>query len=427
MATCEILSVGTELLLGQILNTNSQYLSEELALLGINCFFQTTVGDNKPRIIDSIKNALNRCDVLLITGGLGPTADDLTTECLAETFAVPLVFDEAVMQRIENLFHQRGYPMPQTNRKQALRPENSQVLDNPSGTAPGIVWDITSPLLQRAGIQNPETRRLIMTFPGVPSEMKVMWKNTAVPLLVERHGQQTFWSCELKHYGIGESALAEKFAHLLELHNPTVAPYAGAGECRLRITARADSRADALELAVPILEEIRRTSGTQCYGTDADTLESVTGALLMKKKLVLAIAESCTGGLVSKRLTDVSGSSAYVKLNVVTYADEMKHRLLGVEKQVLARDGAVSRECAIQMAGGIRQLSQANIGLSITGIAGPSGGTTEKPVGLVYLALDDGKEVLVNQLTLPSHLPRDQIRWRAANEALNMVRLRLLA
>jgi nicotinamide-nucleotide amidase len=424
--SCELLSVGTELLLGQILNTNSQYLSSELAGIGINCFYQTTVGDNKPRIISCMKEALSRADVLLITGGLGPTADDLTTECLAEAFNVPLIFDETVMERIEAFFRTRGYKMPETNRKQALRPEGSDLLPNPRGTAPGTIWVIPPALLRKGGITNPDKERIVMTFPGVPGEMKTMWKETAEPFLVTRFGDNVLWSIELKQYGIGESALAEKFAHLLELENPTVAPYAGRGECRLRVTARAGSIAEAQQLAQPIIDEIKTKSGQLLYGTNDDTLEIVIGRLLTEKKLSLAAAESCTGGLVSKRLTDVAGSSAYVRLNVVTYDNEAKERLLGVRKETLEEHGAVSKECVIEMAEGMRKLANADLALSISGIAGPAGGTEAKPVGLIYIGLATPTGTTTTKLTLPSHISRKEIRYRSASEALNMVRLYLL-
>ncbi|HEY9789706.1 MAG TPA: competence/damage-inducible protein A [Candidatus Obscuribacterales bacterium] len=426
MPSCEILSIGTELLLGQILNTNSQFLSEELAAIGINCYFQTTIGDNVERIKFSMKQALNRADILLITGGLGPTADDLTTECLAETLGVGMIFDATVMERIESFFQTRGVPMPESNRKQALRPEGSDLLPNPRGTAPGALWCITPDLLRKAGITNPESERIVMTFPGVPGEMKAMWRETAVPYLTKHYESKVFWSCDLKHYGIGESALAEKYAHLLDMSNPTVAPYAGSGECKLRVTARAGTIAEAENLAKPVIDEIISASGTLFYGRNDDTLEVVVGRLLTERKLTIAVAESCTGGLVSKRLTDVPGSSNYIHLNVVTYADDMKERILGVRHETLIKDGAVSTQCVKEMAEGVKKFAAADVGLSISGIAGPGGGTEEKPVGLVYLGLSHERGTDIRKLTLPAHITRQEIRHRSASEALNMVRLHLL-
>jgi nicotinamide-nucleotide amidase len=425
MASCEILSVGTELLLGQIVNTNSQFLAEELAGLGISCYFQTTVGDNKSRLISAIKLALSRADMVLITGGLGPTADDLTTECVAEAFHMPLIFDQTVMDRIEEFFRLRGVAMPQSNRKQALRPQGSEILPNPRGTAPGIIWEVPEQLVAQQ-ISPATGARIIMTFPGVPGEMKAMWHETAVPYLRRKFGQQVLWSVDLKHYGIGESALAEKYAHLLDLSNPTVAPYAGHGECKLRVTAHAASTAEAQSLAAPIIAEIERDSGELCYGRDRDTLETVVARRLVERSLTLAVAESCTGGWLSKRLTDVAGSSAYTRLNLVTYANEMKQKFLGVSEETLAKHGAVSEHCAREMAQGMLRAAEADIAISITGIAGPSGGTQEKPVGLVFIGLADGNQTQVRVLQLPHHLAREEIRYRSCSEALNLVRLYLL-
>jgi nicotinamide-nucleotide amidase len=426
MPSCEILSIGTELLLGQILNTNSQFLSEELAAIGINCYFQTTIGDNVDRIKFAMKQALSRSDIVLITGGLGPTADDLTTECLAETLGVGMTFDAEVMQRIESFFKTRGVSMPESNRKQALRPEGSELLPNPRGTAPGALWCIGTELLRKADITNPDRERIVMTFPGVPGEMKAMWRETAVPFLTKRFGNNVVWSCDLKHYGIGESALAEKYSHLLGMSNPTVAPYAGRGECKLRVTAMAGTIAAAENLAKPIIDEIISASGTFFYGRNDDTLEVVVGRLLTERKLTIAVAESCTGGLVSKRLTDVPGSSNYVHLNVVTYANEMKEKVLGVRIETLIKDGAVSEQCVKEMAEGIRKFAAASIGLSVSGVAGPGGGTEDKPVGLVYLGLAHDQGTDVRKLMLPAHITRQEIRQRSASEALNMVRLYLL-
>lgn len=422
----EIVSIGTELLLGQILNTNSQFLSAELARLGIDCYWHTTVGDNKDRIKESLRMAFSRADIVITTGGLGPTADDLTIECIAELFAQPLVFDRATMKHIEELFQRRGMKMPASNRKQALRPEGAQILPNPVGSAPGIIWAIGATLLRQASIPEPTNERLILTFPGVPVEMTAMWEKTGRPCLIRHSGQGTIWSCELKHYGIGESALAEMYGQLLESKNPTVAPLAGVGECRLRVTAKAPTAEEAMAIARPAIDLIRTKSGLLCYGTDGETLEAVVGRLLVDKGMTVALAESCTGGLVSKMLTDVSGSSRYVKLNAVTYADEAKHELLGVHKYILETKGAVSAECAHAMASGVRRLAKADIGFAITGIAGPGGGTAEKPVGLVYLALVGEHFQADKTLHLAPELSRAEIRMRTAKEALNMVRIFLI-
>jgi len=422
----EILSIGTELLLGQIIDSNAQFISQELASFGIDCFFRTTAGDNKERIKDVLKIAFNRADILITTGGLGPTADDLTTESIAELFGVSLKLDAVVFAHIESLFKTFNYKMPESNRKQALIPEGANVLPNPVGTACGIIWEIAPELLKAAQITVGSQKKVIMTFPGVPRELFAMWRQTARPYLVDNYADGVLWSCELKHFGIGESALAEKYAHLLRLENPSVAPYAGRWECRLRVTAKADSGEAAKVMARPIIDEIKRSSGTLCYGTDDETLESVAGRLLRESNRTIAVAESCTGGLVSTRFTEIPGSSSYIRLNVVTYSNEAKKKMLKVSESVLDSMGAVSEACAEQMAKGVRQLAQTDIGLSVTGIAGPTGDSSNKPVGLVYLGLATKDHYFGKQLNLPERLGRSEIRYRTSSEALNMVRLYLL-
>jgi len=426
VAKAEILSIGTELLLGQILNSNSQFLSAELAELGIDCLWHSTVGDNKDRIKEALRTALGRVDIVLTTGGLGPTVDDLTMECLSELFAVPMVFDDQIMADIQSKFGRRGMRMPESNRKQALRPEGSRLLPNEFGTAPGVIWELGAELIEAAQIGQPERLRVILTFPGVPSEMRSMWKATARPYLTSTFGDSVIWSCDLKHYGIGESALAEMHSEELGSANPTVAPLAGRGECRLRVTAKAPTLPEAKAMAQPVIERIRAKSGTLCYGIDDDKLESVVGDLLAARGLTVAFAESCTGGLVSKKLTDIPGSSRYVKLNIVSYSNQAKEELLGVHEYILNAKGAVSAESAHAMATGIKRLARCDIGVAVTGIAGPDGGTAEKPVGLVYLALVAEHFQADKRLKFPPEMGRSEIRHRTASEALNMVRLFLL-
>ncbi|HEY9778291.1 MAG TPA: competence/damage-inducible protein A [Planktothrix sp.] len=426
MPSAEVLSIGTELLLGQVLDTNAQFMAIELARLGLNSFFRTTVGDNKERIKECLKRALERSDIVITTGGLGPTPDDLTTECIAELLEAKMEMDETVVERVRAFFRTRGYPMPESNAKQGLRPIGAEILPNPIGTAPGIIFALTPERLSQVGIKA-ETPRLILTFPGVPSEMKGMWRETAEPLLFKKFGGTTLWSCELKHYGIGESALAEQYRHLLDMENPTVAPYAGRGECRLRVTARGSSVEEAQRVAMPVVEEIRRGSKHRLYGTDDDLLETAVGRLLIERGFTISAAESCSGGLISTRLTDIPGSSKYVNLNLVTYSNEAKVKLLGVSEELLAEHGAVSAECARAMAEGVRRLTGASVGVSTTGIAGPDGGSEDKPVGLVYLGISAGDDFYrSNKFLLPANFSRNEIRFRTASEALNMVRLYLL-
>ncbi len=426
MPSAEVVSIGTELLLGQVLDSNSQFLAIELAKLGIDSFFRSTVGDNKPRIRSVLRQALERSDILITTGGLGPTADDLTTECIAELLETELFFDEAVFDNIKKLFASRNFPMPDSNRKQALRPLGADILHNPRGSAPGIIWKLGREALAKIGLKDPERPRLILTFPGVPRELHAMWEEVAAPFLLQHFDSGVLWSMELKHFGIGESALAEQYAHLLDLANPTVAPYAGHAECRLRVTSKAQTLDEAKALAAPVIEEIKQGSGYRCYGADGETLESVVGKLLKQNNFKLTVAESCTGGLVSQRLTDVAGSSQYIALNVVTYSNQAKMDLLGVQEETLNMHGAVSEECAEEMAKGALKLGHANIGLSITGIAGPDGGTDEKPVGTVFIGLAAEDFYAGRALRLGKASIRSEIRFRTSQEALNMVRLFLL-
>jgi len=432
VAVAEVLCIGTELLLGDVLDTNSQFLAQQLAMLGLNCFYRMTVGDNPERIRECMRTALKRSDVLITSGGIGPTADDLTTESIAQVFDAPLELDQEVLDFITSLFAARGLNMPQSNAKQAMRPRGAQILPNPVGSAPGIIWRLGPAELAHLGLEEGPVPKTVLTFPGVPSELKGMWAGTARAYLESTYAGGTIWSKELKHYGIGESALAEKFAHLLDLANPTVAPYAGNWECRLRVAAKAKTVVEAQALAQPVIDEIKAGSGVRCYGEDGDTLESVVGKLLVEKGLTIALAESCTGGMVSERLTNIPGSSRYIMLNAVTYSNEAKQRVLGVSDDILRGPGSVSPECARAMALGIRRMTSCDLGLSVTGIAGPEGGTEAKPIGLVYLGLSargaDGQErYFAKTLRLGKRLGRYEVRWRTAQEALNMVRLYLIA
>ena len=433
MPSAEIIAIGTEILLGQITDTNSRFLSEELARLGVNCFYHTTVGDNPDRIVDVLRCAFNRSEIILTTGGLGPTPDDLTMECLARAFGSELTMDEVVLEELKQYFKGRAYSMPEANKKQALRPMGAQLLPNNRGTAPGIIWEINRRELAKKNIfklddakYDTSSNCTVITFPGVPHEMKHMWRDTACDYISSNIVKETIHSVELKHIGIGESSLAEKYQELLSGVNPTVAPYAGRGECRLRVTGKAKTKEEAEVLIEPVVEKIIQESGFLFYGRDDETLESVVAELLSRSSLTISLAESCTGGLVSKRLTDVAGSSKYISLNLVTYSNEAKMKELNVPEKVLLEDGAVSSACAEAMAKGARIHAGADIGVGITGIAGPSGGTKDKPVGLVYLGLSSENKVMTKELNLGERSSRSEIRFRTSNECLNMIRIFLL-
>lgn len=411
----EIICVGTEMLLGDILNSNAQYLAQQLAQLGIPHYYQTVVGDNPERLKQVIEIAASRVQILIFTGGLGPTPDDLTCETIADFFGVPLVEDPEVIKDIAEKFAQRGREMTPSNRKQALIPQGAKVLPNPTGTAPGIIWQ-------------PRPDLTIFTFPGVPSEMYRMWEETAVPFLRSQGwGQEIIHSRSLRFWGIGESALAEKVSSYLNLLNPTVAPYAGKGEVRLRVSAKATSVAAAEELIAPIAKQLIDIAGLDYYGADDETLASVVGKLLRTSGETLSVAESCTGGGLGQMLTDISGSSEYFWGGVISYDNSVKVGLLGVNPEDLDKFGAVSATVAEQMAIGVKTRLSTTWGLSITGIAGPTGGTDDKPVGLVYVGLAGPKdEVTSFEYRFGTIRGRALTRHVSANAALDNLRRRLL-
>lgn len=421
--SAEIICVGTELLLGDILNGNAQYLAQQLAQLGIPHYHQTVVGDNPDRIKQVIKIAISRANILIFTGGLGPTPDDLTCETIADFFGSPLVESPAIIEDITQKFAQRGRVMTPSNRKQALIPQGADILPNPTGTAPGIIWE-------------PRPNMTIFTFPGVPSEMHRMWEETAVPFLKSQGwGQEIIYSRSLKFWGIGESALAEKVTAYLNLPNPTVAPYAGKGEVRLRVSAKAPSEAAAEALIAPVEKQIKDIAGLDFYGVNNDSLASVVGELLRSSGETLSVAESCTGGLLGQMLTEISGSSDYFWGGVISYDNSVKAGLLGVNSEDLEKLGAVSDTVAEQMAMGAKTRLSTTWGLSITGIAGPDGGTETKPVGLVYIGLagpgDEVSSFKYNFGTMrvglrPTVGDRSFIRHLSACTALDLLRRRLL-
>ncbi|HHU81913.1 MAG TPA: competence/damage-inducible protein A [Firmicutes bacterium] len=378
----EIICVGTELLLGQIVNTNGAYLAEKLARLGIDLYHLSTVGDNLPRLTALLQQAWQRVDLVLISGGLGPTLDDLTREAVALLAGEELVEDPGARRMIEEYFYRRGLPMPPSNLRQALRPRSAVCLMNPYGTAPGL-W------LEKDG-------KMLAALPGVPIEMKNLMEKEVLPRVerARRARAETgdpgtvLVSRVLKAAGIGESAMTEEIQDLLAGQtNPTIAPLAKRGEVWLRLSAKARSEEAAFALIRPVEEEIRSRLAGYIFGTDGEQLEEVVGRILTARGLTLGTAESCTGGLLSHRITGVPGASAYFLAGVVAYANRIKEKALGVEKTLLQEYGAVSPQVARAMAEGMRKYYGVDLALSTTGIAGPGGGTAKKPVGLVYLAL----------------------------------------
>ena len=409
--SAEVICIGTELLLGDILNTNCQYLAQELANLGIPHYYQTVVGDNVERIHQVLETAVKRSSILIFTGGLGPTPDDLTTETIASFFTAPLIEDQTIVQDIQTKFTAVGRTMSPSNRKQALVPQGAKTLSNPTGTAPGIIWQ-------------PQDGLTILTFPGVPSEMYRMWQDTAVSFLKSQGwGKDIIYSKMMRFRGIGESALAEKVNHLFESSNPTVAPYAGQGEVRLRISVKATSSDQAKDLIEPVATEIKNIAGLNYFGSNEDTLASVVGRMLQSTNQTLSVAESCTGGGLGAMLTSTPGSSRYFFGGVIAYANQVKESLLEVNPSDLERYGAVSETVAKQMALGIKARLNTSWGIGITGIAGPGMDSTEKPVGLVYIGLaTPNARTIVKKYRFGIQRSRDTIRHLSSCSALDLLR-----
>ncbi len=412
MVRAEVISVGTELLLGQITDTNATYLCQRLAELGIPVYFRQTVGDNKVRIQEAYRIASGRAELLLFTGGLGPTEDDLTKEAVAEALGAELVLHEPSWAHIQALLSRRRRPITPNQRRQALLPQGAQAIPNRWGTAPGVLWE-------RDG-------HVIVMLPGVPWEMRGMFEETVVPYLraLGWAGEEVIRSRVLRVVGIGEGALEERIKDLLHTPNPTIAPLAHLGEVHLRITARGHPEAVDRMLA-EVEAALRARLGAYVYGTDQETLEEAVGKLLLASRRTVAVAESCTGGLLGHRLTNVPGSSAYFRGGVVAYADDAKVLLLGVPEEVVRTFGAVSEQAAEAMARGVRSSFQADLGIAITGIAGPSGATPDKPVGLVYIGLADAKTTRVWRMDFGEEPGREGIKYLATQAALDRLRLYL--
>ncbi|MEB3219400.1 MAG: competence/damage-inducible protein A [Nostocales cyanobacterium 94392] len=412
--SAEIICVGTEMLLGDILNSNAQYLAQQLAQLGIPHFYQTVVGDNVERLKQVIEIATKRAEILIFTGGLGPTPDDLTCETIADFFGSPLIERAEIIEDITKKYAIRNRVMSASNRKQALIPDGADILPNSTGTAPGIIWQ-------------PRPNLTIFTFPGVPSEMHRMWEETAVPYLKNQGwGKQIIYSRMLRFWNVAESTLAEKVSAYLNLPNPTVAPYASKGEVKLRISAKASSEAEAQNLITPVEKQIKEIAGFDYFGADDDTLASVVGELLRKSGETLSVAESCTGGILGGMLTETSGSSDYFWGGVICYDNSVKTGMLRVNQEDLEKYGAVSATVAEQMAVGVKKQLSTTWGLSITGIAGPTGGTETKPVGLVYVGLAGEHGVENFEFRFNPVRGRSLIRHFSACHALDSLRRKLL-
>ncbi len=404
----EILCVGTELLLGDIVNTNAAYIARELANLGIDVFYQSVVGDNDGRLKGSLDLAFSRADIVVLTGGLGPTYDDLTKETVAQYFGAPMEMDQASLDSITMFFDSIGKPMTENNKKQAIMPKGATIFPNRWGTAPGLA--IT------------DGKHTAVLLPGPPREMKPMFDNCVVPYLM-KYSDKTLVSRSIRMFGIGESQVEDMLYDMMKsAKNPTIAPYAKTGEVMLRLTAAADSREDGLAMINPVIDEISAVLGEYIYGIDVENLQTALVEQLKERGLKIAVAESCTGGLLSEQITQIPGASDVFDCGVCSYANDIKQKLLGVSEKTLAEQGAVSEQCAREMADGVRKLAGADIAISTTGIAGPGGGTDEKPVGTVFVGISSERTNEVLKLELSgrrSDNERNNIRFRTSQFAFD--------
>ena len=378
----EIISVGTEILLGEITDTNASYIAHSLPTLGIDLYWISQVGDNQGRLVGVLRRAWGRSDLTIITGGLGPTQDDITREAIAEMLGETLSIDPQLEQWVRGVFARRRREMPQSNLKQAMRIPSAQAINNPVGTAPG--WWV-----EREG-------RIIVAMPGVPSEMYLMWNQQVVPRLRPLTGGEIIVSRTLKVGGMTEAAVDEAVAYLLSSHNPTIGTYARQDGIHLRFTAKAKNEDEAQRLNSQLEAQVRQALGRNIWGADEDTWEGVIGDLLKQKGLTLAVMESCTGGYLANTITNQAGSSAYFKGGIIAYSNEVKIAS-GVDAKLIEQHGAVSSEVAAAMAEAVRKRLNADIGLSTTGVAGPDP-LEGQPVGTVYLGVDiRGQKKAVNR------------------------------
>ncbi|WP_066648124.1 competence/damage-inducible protein A [Christensenella timonensis] len=405
----EILCVGTELLLGDIVNTNAAYIAKELANIGIDVYYQSVVGDNNDRLKSSLNLAFSRADIVILTGGLGPTYDDLTKETVAEYFHKEMQMDEDSLKGIECFFKKLDRPMTENNKKQAMMPAGATIFPNAHGTAPGLAVS--------------ENGKTAILLPGPPSEMKPMFGESVIPYLMG-FSNKVLVSHNLRLFGIGESQVEDTLYGLMKNStNPTIAPYAKTGEVTLRVTASGDTYEECETLIVPVIKQIKDALGQYIYGIDVANLQTAVVQALKEKNLTVATAESCTGGLVSQRITQVPGASEVFGCGVCSYSNAIKQAVLHVSGDTLEKYGAVSRQTAAEMAQGVRRISGADIGVSTTGIAGPGGGSKEKPVGLVYIAIDSEKVSKVIKLNLQRGRvdDRENIRHMSAQHVFQMI------
>ncbi len=409
--TAEIIATGSELLTPDRTDTNSLFLTERLNSIGIEVKLKTVVGDDDARMEEAIRDALRRSNIVITTGGLGPTEDDVTRKCVARALGLRLALNDEILEGIRAKFARMNRPMPETNARQAMVVESAAVLDNPHGSAPGLY-------VERDG-------RIVCCLPGPPREMRPMFDELVMPRLAPMAGGVSVRRRILRVAGMGESAVDERIAPVYKQYaNPQTTILFNKSEIEIHLTANARTEAEAELLLDGLAGQIEDRLGDAIFAFRGETLEQVVGLRLATSGFTIAVAESCTGGLISERLTDVPGSSAYFMEGVVTYSNDAKIRSLGVPAELIREHGAVSAQVAEAMAEGIKRRAETDFGISVTGIAGPGGGTDEKPIGLVFIALSDDAHTEHRRLVLPGD--RTLIRWRASQAALDLLRRRLL-
>lgn len=401
-------------MLGNILNTNAQWLAEELAFLGIPNFRQTVIGDNPSRLKEAILEASFRCKILITTGGLGPTTDDITTQTIASAFNTPLEERKDLLIELKNKLKDKDYLLSDSQKKQCLVPSGAEILKNSTGTASGIIW-------------SPIPEFFVMTFPGVPNELKEMWTKEAVPWLVKnKFSNEQIASKVLLFSGIGESSLADKIPHLLKKENPTVATYASIGKVKLRITAKGINLEEANKKIEPIEKELVKLTGSKCYGENNQTIEELVIKMLINNNETLAVAESCTGGGLAAALTKIPGSSKVFSGGIIAYNNSIKQELLGVAEEIITKYGAVSSQVVEAMSEGVQKKFNVNWAISISGIAGPSGGSEAKPIGLVKFCIKGPNKIVTWEENFGSYKTRKDIQKLSVLNALDSLRLCML-
>ena len=416
----ETICIGTEILLGNRVNTNAAYLAQQYAKLGLSTYAQSVVGDNEQRIMEALRLALSRSDLVVLNGGLGPTQDDITKETVAKLLGRPMHSDEVTKKHIEEYFKTRGKKMAENNLRQTMIPEGARILDNEIGTAPGILLNLSKEESSAFRKMSEEIQTIIM-LPGPPEELQEMWQKRVVPYLQKRSGE-IIYSATVKVCGRTESEIAELLDDLIRQNGEvTVAPYAKTGEVHMRVTAKAADEKTAKKLVKPVIKEIKTRLGDSVYTTDEDvTLEKAVVDLLLANELTVTTVESCTGGLIAGRLINVQGVSEVYKSGFVTYSNKAKRKLVGVRRKTLDKYGAVSEQTVREMVGGVTLFNRADVAVAVSGIAGPDGGTDEKPVGLVYIAVSVCGVVTVKEYHFIGN--RAMIRERAVAAALDQMR-----